>query len=55
MKNLRVQGRATQGVRLINLNEKDSIASIAKVEAEQEDEANETDENISTNESENDR
>lgn len=54
VKNLRVQGRATQGVRLINLNEKDSIASIAKVEAEQEDEANETDENISTNESEND-
>jgi len=28
---LRVMGRATQGVRLINLKDKDSIAAIAKV------------------------
>ncbi len=31
---LRVQGRATQGVRLINLRENDSIASVAKVDNE---------------------
>jgi len=35
---LRVMGRATQGVRLINLKEGDSIASIAQVEREEEDE-----------------
>ena len=35
--NLRVMGRATQGVRLINLRENDSIASVAKVEVEEED------------------
>ncbi|MEZ5084462.1 MAG: DNA gyrase subunit A [Bacteroidales bacterium] len=34
--NLRVMGRATQGVRLINLRENDSIASVAKVEVEEE-------------------
>lgn len=31
---LRIQGRATQGVRLINLRESDSIASVAKVDNE---------------------
>ncbi len=31
IKDLRVMGRATQGVRLINLKEKDSIAAVAKV------------------------
>jgi DNA gyrase subunit A len=31
---LRIQGRATQGVRLINLRENDSIASVAKVDNE---------------------
>jgi len=31
---LRVMGRATQGVRLINLREKDSIAAVTKVEAD---------------------
>jgi DNA gyrase subunit A len=31
---LRIQGRATQGVRLINLRENDSIASLAKVDNE---------------------
>jgi DNA gyrase subunit A len=35
---LRVMGRATQGVRLITLKGDDSIASIAKVEHEDEDE-----------------
>ena len=42
---LRVLGRATQGVKLINLRGKDSIASITKVDAEQEEEAPETTEN----------
>lgn len=36
--NLRVMGRATQGVRLINIKEGDAIASVARVEVE--DEAN---------------
>ena len=35
---LRVMGRATQGVKLINLRGKDSIASITKVDAAQEEE-----------------
>jgi len=35
---LRVMGRATQGVRLINLKGDDSIASVARVEIEEEDE-----------------
>lgn len=34
---LRVMGRATQGVRLINLREGDVIAAVAKVETEEED------------------
>ena len=45
---LRVMGRATQGVRLINLRENDTIASVAYVivsEEEQEEEKNLTDEN----------
>ncbi len=32
VENLRVMGRATQGVRLINLRDEDSIASVAKIE-----------------------
>jgi DNA gyrase subunit A len=32
VENLRVMGRATQGVRLINLRDDDSIASVAKIE-----------------------
>ena len=36
IKNLRVMGRNTQGVRVINLKDKDSIADIAKVVAEDE-------------------
>ena len=38
---LRVMGRATQGVRLITLNDNDEIASITKVEREEEEEAEE--------------
>ncbi|MEZ5000216.1 MAG: DNA gyrase C-terminal beta-propeller domain-containing protein [Bacteroidales bacterium] len=34
---LRIMGRATQGVKLINLRENDSIASVAKVEVNEED------------------
>nr|NQU90729.1 DNA gyrase subunit A [Bacteroidota bacterium] len=37
---LRVMGRATQGVRLINLRDEDSIAAVAKVEVEAEDDDN---------------
>jgi DNA gyrase subunit A len=32
---LRVMGRATQGVRLINLKDEDAIASVAKVESDE--------------------
>ena len=35
---LRVMGRATQGVRLINIKGNDSIAAVAKVMKEDEDE-----------------
>ena len=35
---LRVMGRATQGVRLINLKGNDSIAAVAKVEKSEDDE-----------------
>jgi DNA gyrase subunit A len=35
---VRLAGRATQGVRLINLRNEDSIAAVAKVEAEDENE-----------------
>ena len=38
MAELRVMGRATQGVRLINLRGSDSIAAVAKVDALEEDE-----------------
>jgi DNA gyrase subunit A len=38
---LRVMGRATQGVRLINLRDDDGIAAVAKVECELEDDENE--------------
>jgi DNA gyrase subunit A len=40
---LRVMGRATQGVRLINIKENDSIASVAYVEVNEEDNVEETD------------
>ncbi len=35
---LRVMGRATQGVRLINIREKDAIAAVAKVDVEEDEE-----------------
>lgn len=38
VKNIRVMGRATQGVRLIKLNEKDEISSVEKIERIEEDE-----------------
>ena len=38
VKDLRVMGRATQGVKLINIKEGDSIAAVAKVKHEDEDE-----------------
>lgn len=44
---LRVMGRATQGVRLINLKEDDGIASVAKVESEVSDQENGTHEEAS--------
>ncbi len=43
---LRVMGRATQGVRLINLKGKDSIAAVAKVMPEDEDEEIITEEGV---------
>lgn len=43
---LRVMGRATQGVKLINIKESDSIAAVAKVQhEEEEEETEETEEN----------
>lgn len=39
--NLRVMGRATQGVRLINLREGDRIAAVAKVEKDEDDDLGE--------------
>jgi DNA gyrase subunit A len=50
--NLRVMGRATQGVRLINIREGDAIASVARVEIEDQPEELETDSRIVTNLSE---
>ena len=46
---LRVMGRATQGVRLINLRENDIIASVACVLVNEEDESNEKTDNEENN------
>ncbi len=46
---LRVMGRNTQGVKLINLKSNDEIAAIAKVEVEQDEEEITSEEEISTN------
>ena len=43
---LRVMGRATQGVKLINIKENDSIASVAYVEVNEEDSQDETDNSV---------
>jgi len=42
VKNLRVMGRATQGVKLINLKDEDSIAAVAKVMHENDEEENQS-------------
>jgi len=54
VKDLRVMGRATQGVRLINLKSGDSIAAVAKVVHEEEimEDDNENGTNIENNDSE---
>ena len=51
MKELRIMGRATQGVKLINIKDGDAIAAVAKVMAEDEDDINDVDSNL--NETEN--
>jgi DNA gyrase subunit A len=49
---LRVMGRATQGVKLINIKENDSIAAVAKVQSEDDDDDEEMPDNeIKTDES----
>ena len=45
VESLRVMGRNTQGVRLINLRNDDSIAAVAKVSASKEEENNNDEEN----------
>ncbi|MBL4904843.1 MAG: DNA gyrase subunit A, partial [Flavobacteriaceae bacterium] len=46
---LRVMGRATQGVKLINIKNSDSIAAVAKVQHEEESEEVENDVEIGDN------
>jgi hypothetical protein len=41
---LRISGRATQGVKLINIKGKDSIAAVTKVMKEDDDDNNATEE-----------
>ena len=48
---LRVMGRATQGVKLINIKENDSIAAVAKVQSEDDDVEEMPDNEIKTDES----
>ncbi len=45
--NLRVMGRATQGVKLINLKSSDAIAAVAKVMKDEEEEIEELIEDLS--------
>jgi DNA gyrase subunit A len=47
---LRVMGRATQGVKLINIKENDSIAAVAKVQSEDDDDEEMPDNEIKTDE-----
>jgi DNA gyrase subunit A len=42
VRDLRVMGRATQGVRLINLRDEDAIASVAKVEVDESEDENDS-------------
>jgi len=54
VEDLRVMGRATQGVKLINIKEDDSIAAVAKVVHEEEaDEDSENGTEIENNTNEN--
>lgn len=48
IKNIKVAGRATQGVTLIKLNEGDAIAAISKIEEQEEESAEELGENDTT-------
>lgn len=48
---LRVMGRATQGVKLINIKDSDSIAAVAKVKHEEEENENGTE--VESNSTEN--
>ena len=50
VEDLRVMGRATQGVKLINLKGKDSIAAVAKVMREEGDEDDENNEDLDSQE-----
>jgi DNA gyrase subunit A len=52
VKNLRVMGRAAQGVRLINIKDDDSIASVAKIENGEELENNNDENNNDENQQE---
>jgi DNA gyrase subunit A len=47
---LRTMGRATQGVRLITLKENDEIASVAKIEHDEDEENKNADDNVENNE-----
>ena len=49
VESLRVMGRATQGVRLINLREDDAIAAVARVEVLEVDEEYEGEEEMNGN------
>lgn len=48
VKNIRIAGRATQGVKLINIDEGDEIAAIAKIAEQEDDEDKEIDNNVDT-------
>ena len=48
---MRVMGRATQGVKLINLKEGDQISSVAKVDIDKEEDNSDLDDNIDNNKS----
>ncbi|MCH9633843.1 MAG: DNA gyrase subunit A [Chlamydiae bacterium] len=51
MDNLRVMGRATQGVNLVNLRDGDSISAVQKISSEDEEEESETTEVLAQDES----
>jgi DNA gyrase subunit A len=53
VEDLRVMGRATQGVKLINIKDSDSIAAVAKVMREEDDEDETLEENENGTEIEN--